>query len=52
VAADPLRAAIDKAKDEILAVDMFLKTDTPTRCIYVRSAGPVERRLGDVSGDL
>jgi hypothetical protein len=31
---DPIRATIDKAKGEILAVDTFLKTDTLAPCIY------------------
>jgi hypothetical protein len=44
---DPVRAAIDKAKGEILAVDTFLKTDTPASCIHVRPAGPVEWRTED-----
>ena len=44
VADDPVRAAIDKAKDEILAVDRFLRTNEAAPCVYVGFAGPVERK--------
>jgi hypothetical protein len=40
VAGDPIRATIDKAKDEILAVDTFLKTDTLAPCIYYEVREP------------